>query len=299
MLFYQNIFKYGKLIAMEKIIGLVVTYYPEAEIICNIDTYLPYISELIIVDNTPEKSSVISELTKKWENEKSITIEFNNQNLGIAKALNQGAEIAISKGYEWMLTMDQDSTFFDSIFFEKFKNINKHNLAIFAPGNNASNNTIKLNDEVTNVQIVMTSGNIVSLKCWKEIGGFKENLFIDEVDHDFCLRLKLKNYYILQYNKAILNHSLGDSKHISILSFKRQLFLHSHVRTYYIIRNNLYMFKLYSKHFPKLMQQRKSILFKDLIKILLFSNNKTKHIKFAKDGFVDYQKNLFGENRRF
>lgn len=284
---------------MEKIIGLVITYYPGPEIIFNIKTYLPYISELIIVDNTPEKSSVICDLAKKWESEKSITIEFNNQNFGIAKALNQGAEIAISKGYNWMLTMDQDSMFSDSIFFEKFENINKDNLAIFAPGNNASNNSIKLNDEVTNVQIVMTSGNILSLKCWKEIGGFKENLFIDEVDHDFCLRLKLMNYHILQYNKAILKHSLGDSKHISILGFKRQLFLHGHVRTYYIVRNSFYMYRKYSEHFPKLMQQRKLILFMDLIKIFLFSNNKTKHIKFAKDGFVDYQKNLFGENKRF
>lgn len=284
---------------MEKIIGLVITYYPSSELINNIKTYLPNVSELIIVDNTPGKSDIICELAEKWVSEKLVTIEFNNQNLGIAKALNQGAEIAISKGYNWILTMDQDSFFTDSIFFEEFGQITKNNLAIFAPENNSKNKLPNSFNEISSIQIVMTSGNILSLNCWMVIGGFEENLFIDEVDHDFCLRLKMKNFLILLCNGAILNHKLGNPRIISIFGFKMQLFLHNPIRTYYITRNNLYMFKVYSKHFPKLMQQRKLILLKDLIVILLFSNQKTKHLKFAKNGFIDYQHNRFGENIRF
>ena len=34
---------------------------------------------------------------------------FNSENLGIAKALNQGIEIAIKEKFEWVITMDNDS----------------------------------------------------------------------------------------------------------------------------------------------------------------------------------------------
>lgn len=279
---------------MEKIVGLVITYFPSEAIKENIASYLSIISELIIIDNTPGESHIIKNYDETWDNRKQLTIYFNQQNYGIAKALNQGAKIASLKGYQWILTMDQDSMFPDSTFFMKFEKLGKQNLAIFAPGTNASNKTPVTEDTQVEVDFVMTSGNILNLNAWDQIGGFDEKLFIDEVDHDFCLRLKLNNYHIIQYHKSILDHKLGSSKQIRILGKKKLIFLHQAERTYYIFRNNMYMFKKYSVNFPRLMRKRKFILLKDFIKILLFSNHKTTHIKSAIYGIVDYKKGKFG-----
>ena len=92
---------------MIRIYGIVVTFFPKCDIIKNINSYLPYISKLMIIDNTPGKSDVIKELAEKYY---FLTV-FNDQNRGVAFALNQGAEAAVKKNYNWLLTMDQDSCF--------------------------------------------------------------------------------------------------------------------------------------------------------------------------------------------
>ena len=41
----------------------------------------------------------------------------------------------------------------------------------------------------------MTSGNLLNLKIAEKIGDFEEKLFIDEVDHDYCYRIRRKANY--------------------------------------------------------------------------------------------------------
>lgn len=87
-----------------KLAGVVVLYQPSNEVIKNIHTYLPYLDRLYVVDNSSENHSNIYK-------DKKIQYIFNGKNLGIAAALNIGAKEAIKYGFEWLLTMDQDSSF--------------------------------------------------------------------------------------------------------------------------------------------------------------------------------------------
>jgi GT2 family glycosyltransferase len=69
--------------------------------------------------------------------------------------------------------------------------------------------------------VVITSGNLLKVSAFERIGGFREDLFIDSVDFDFCLRLKKSGYRIMRCNQAILYHSLGERKEIQ---FRTKLF---------------------------------------------------------------------------
>ena len=113
-----------------KIAGLIVLYHPGFEVINNIQSYLREIEKLFVVDNSePNYNSVEQELIKLGANFRYIV---NSKNLGIAKALNQGVEAAVSEGFEWLLTMDQDSYFTDNLFFRAIYNYpNPQNVAIF------------------------------------------------------------------------------------------------------------------------------------------------------------------------
>jgi len=93
-----------------KIIGCVVFYYPTMDVIKNIESYIDNIDNLIVVDNSSTKNENIYNILEQKYGEKIIYIE-NHDNLGIAKALNIGAEKSLQMGCDWLLTMDQDSRF--------------------------------------------------------------------------------------------------------------------------------------------------------------------------------------------
>ncbi len=88
------------------IAGLVVLYNPDQNVIGNIQSYISQLSKLYVVDNSEVCNKKIIEIIKTFKNSKYI---FNGENLGIAKALNIGAEEAIKEGFKFLFTFDQDS----------------------------------------------------------------------------------------------------------------------------------------------------------------------------------------------
>ena len=64
------------------------------------------VEKLYLVDNSEISDNGIK---KYFINNKKIIYIENNSNTGVAHALNQGAGLAITDGYDWLLTLDQDS----------------------------------------------------------------------------------------------------------------------------------------------------------------------------------------------
>ena len=85
----------------------IVTFNPDiGRLKENIDAILPQVSELVIVDNG---SANVDEVCDMIESYGSIYMVWNEENQGIAKALNQIVEFADSHKWQWVLTLDQDS----------------------------------------------------------------------------------------------------------------------------------------------------------------------------------------------
>jgi len=75
------------------IAGLIVLYNPDQNVIGNIQSYINQLSMFYVVDNSEVYNNKIIETIKSFSISKYI---FNGENLGIAKALNIGAEEAIT-----------------------------------------------------------------------------------------------------------------------------------------------------------------------------------------------------------
>ena len=94
---------------MEKIVAGIISFNPEIkrlkENICAITNQCDC---LYLIDNGSGNINDVIELLNKINDEK-ITLIRNNKNKGIARALNQLCEIALGNGYEWIITLDQDS----------------------------------------------------------------------------------------------------------------------------------------------------------------------------------------------
>ncbi|MGL6099621.1 MAG: glycosyltransferase family 2 protein [Fusobacteriaceae bacterium] len=259
-----------------KIAGVVVLYHPEEDLKININSYLSKIEKLWIIDNTPnnQKFNLF-----EMDNPKIVYKNFN-ENMGIAYALNFAAKQAFEENFEWLLTMDQDSKFQNGSLEELIKTLkiksNEKNIGIISPYHyleGIENN--ELND-IFLKETVMTSGNLVNLEILNLNGYFLDKLFIDEVDHEYCYRLKAHGYKVYQNNRSVLKHNLGEIKIYNILGFKVVVTNHSWIRHYYMARNKIYIIKKYSNKF---FEYIKTLVF-IILKVILFEDNKMKKIKY-------------------
>jgi len=271
------------------IAALVVLYKPSNESYNNIMTYFDFIDILYIVDNSPEPSKVLEKL-KIFKKTKILS---THHNLGIAKAYNLALKESSREGYKWLMTMDQDSSFNHrdaNIFLKYFMNTDLNEIAIYAPLHNKKFINKNLLQEP---EVVMSSGNIVNISKARSIQGFDEKLFIDEVDHDFCMRLKLHNYKIVQNQQIAISHQLGTTT----LNTKHKKY--SATRLYYICRNYLYVSYKYKDKHPSFFKNRSRYIIKFLIKQIIFHKKKWNRIKMVLLGVKDYYRNRMGYTYEF
>lgn len=276
----------------------VVLYNPDETVMNNIRSYYDHMHLILAIDNSDNPCKNFIESVKTLP--KIVYID-NGGNKGIAHALNIAANKAIELGHQWLLTMDQDS-FFDVTMLVTYLNCwnkypNKENIAVFSPIH------IVLKDQtshtthctVINKLHVMTSGNILNLNIFKHLNGFNEALFIDEVDHEYCLRAKLAHFSILEFSNIALNHTLGESVVIQHHGQTIESSTHSPKRFYYITRNRLYMWKTYHPLFPNLVEIQFLSIVKTLIFPLIYHSKKIQRFFCILRGIVHFLMGRYGK----
>lgn len=276
----------------KRISATVIWYNPDDENIKNIRTYIDYVEKLYIIDNSKENNKKLADSLNNLKTE----YIYNDKNLGIAKALNLACEKAANDNFEWILTMDQDSSFdSDSIkdYFRAFEKMTKNNVGIISPRHILKNDIDKFSDvkESAEVDHVMTSGNLLNLKIWEEIGKFDENLFIDEVDSEICFRIIEKGYKVVQLNKIRMFHELGNLEKRNFFTRKISVLNHNHIRKYYIMRNKFYMLKKYKKYRLRYIYY----ILNDFFKVIFYEKDKLRKLKYMFKGITDFMKNKMGE----
>ncbi|MBB6005615.1 glycosyltransferase family 2 protein [Arcicella rosea] len=237
-----------------KIAAVVILYHPTVKTLENIKTYASVLDQVYAFDNT-EEGSVIKNSLMEIPN---ISYFNDKHNAGIAKRLNTAAQIAINDGFDWLLMMDQDSSFNYSTFNLYRDNISnypdKNQVAIFGPNFSREQQNSFETIIPEEVSALITSGSILNLSAYQQIGMFDEALFIDGVDTEYCLRAQNSGFKIVQLFNIFLKHELGESvRRASIKTLylvKKTKAIHSPIRCYYIYRNNLYLQDKY-KYFDK------------------------------------------------
>ena len=236
-----------------KLAAVVVLYNPDDKVRENIKSYIDSVQVVYAVDNSDIDHS------KEFSNEKIVYIP-NGSNMGIAYALNVGAKKAINDGYDWLLTMDQDSCFQENgveqmkEFLLNSKNgKNKYDfekIGLITPYHRTLFNENEKIPDIDSPAVVMTSGNIISLKAYNEIGGFKDWMFIDAVDFDYCLNLRDHGYDIWRLVHIEMKHNLGNVVFKDIGKRHFYSLNHSATRRYYIVRNRHYFYDMYHERWP-------------------------------------------------
>ncbi|MBQ4542008.1 MAG: glycosyltransferase [Clostridia bacterium] len=279
-----------------KFAGTVVLYNPEQDILENIQTYLPFLERLYVMDNSTKEYNFLDEI-KNIKKVKYISLEGNQ---GIAKALKVATETAIHDGYDFLLSMDQDSKFPTEDFEYVKKHLENNTISdIGIVGINFADSLIKSNTEdkfeTKEVNSLITSGSFLNLKNYKMIDGYDEQLFIDGVDDDICYQLQLKNYKVVILPNIYLNHNLGNRQEVRFFGKKLKILVHSPIRYYYMYRNYHYLKKYRSKEYVQLLKTKANNFdFKHFIKRTILEKNRLKNFKMIKKGIKDGKRGILG-----
>lgn len=224
--------------------AVIVIYNPDLDLLNKVYRSISiYIDHVILVVNGGE-----CQLDK--DNFKNVI--FLNQNLGIAKASNIGANFLFDNfNLKYMIFCDQD-TVFSPLYFKKLEeSILLNPNLIYAPKYmnenigevenrlvvRKSNRVYTSINDSENVYQVIASGMAVPKECFIKLNGFREDLFIDWVDMEFCWRSYQNGFRIKILNTKVF-HKLGDS---SIKIGSINVPIRSGIRYYYLIRNGYYL----------------------------------------------------------
>lgn len=94
--------------------------------------------------------------------------------------------------------------------------------------------------KITYPQYVITSGSFIPISILDKVGLMREELFIDFVDIEWCLRARKKGYEVLAINKVMIDHYLGD---YAVHFMGHNYPIHSPLRMYYYFRNAMYLYR--------------------------------------------------------
>ena len=253
---------------------------------------LDHLELLVIVDNSPRKHEPFLEMQSRSG---KVVYLHDGINKGISVGLNMGAAEALRRGCEWLLTMDQDSSFKPGALEELLRfPAGQERLGIVSPWHNV----VGVDDtppagRYSETGYVPTSGNVVSLKAYLAVGPFSEKLFIDYVDHEYCLRLKVRGFRICIIHDAELLHAHGKVTSKRFLGKTVYLTHHSPLRRQYMTRNRLYVIKNYPAYLPESMVK----WIKELFLLFLFEENRMKNMASIAKGLLDFLCGRYGAIR--
>ena len=168
-----------------RILAFIVTYHPDISLLKrNLNSFSEHVDHIIIWDNTPNGDKTVCHIANEHAR---TTYLSEGENRGIAYALNKAWNAAKAGGYDYLLTMDQDSVWKN---FKQFLSIalsTKLPQCIYGPEVREQRTSKK---PIEAVDYVITSGMLVPITILDLIGGYREDFFVDGIDIEFCLRAK-------------------------------------------------------------------------------------------------------------
>ncbi|HWA86494.1 MAG TPA: glycosyltransferase family 2 protein [Opitutus sp.] len=283
------------MIERPKIPAVVVTYHPADTVTANLSAMVRESGEVIVVDNgsSPQAHAAI-------ESVRGVTLLALGENLGVAAALNRGAEAAAAAGAGWMVAFDQDSVpepgmiaalwaaharmpraavigpriLEDGAVPSRYRWVRRHP---HWPG--LFQRVPSYGEDLAGVTMLITSGSLIELAAWRELGGFDERLFIDYIDTDYCLRTIRAEREVAVAGAAVLRHRLGERRDARIGGMNFRPTHHAAFRHYYMSRNRILMWRRHARAVPHWAAFDAVFAAYNFVRVLLFENERAAKIK--------------------
>jgi rhamnosyltransferase len=214
------------------------------------------ILKILVIDNGSDDNTPDVVNSMRLPN---LEVLAQKDNEGVAKAYNLALNKTVENQIPWLLLLDQDSCFFkgslDTLVQAAQNMADKgHRIGAACPQAHCKNfpevihyplkwTGKKFESIVTNdltdpifIDSSITSGTLYNVSALKQAGGFRENFFIDFVDHECHWRMRKSGWKIVHVKNAAIYHNLGKIQKMT----ENGLWVeHEPYRYYYMARNML------------------------------------------------------------
>jgi rhamnosyltransferase len=235
--------------------AIVPTYNPDEDLEVRLRDISHQTDRLYLVDDgsSPEVLSRIRAVAQRL----GCQLIENAGNLGIATAFNRGAAAALRDGCDHVLLLDQDTLVEPEMarrMTAMLAQASDSRIAVLAANylDSGGRPAYRLSPEleISDVDIAISSGSLIPTAVYHSLGGMDESLFIDEVDHDFCLRARLRGYRVTATREPLTRHQVGRQRLFRVAGVAFSMSNHRPLRRYYMARNRVVITRRYLRHFP-------------------------------------------------
>ena len=235
---------------MRTVFAVVPTFEPDLHVLERLSLLAVQVKHLIVVDDgsSAAASATLADIEKQGH--ELIRLPKNG---GIAAALNTGIRVALARGADYVLTLDQDSVLGDGYVAAC--------LRAFESTVQATHLGVILSDRINGQPAIparfspeglglvdegIQSGAMISAGCLRSAGLMDERLVIDCVDTEYCLRVADHGFRLAVAPGTDMEHALGEMVPLRPFGLHNQHDVqtrlyqyHSPFRQYYITRNNI------------------------------------------------------------
>ncbi len=223
------------MINIEDICAIIVVYNPSNVnkniILKNCSVF----SGVIVYDNSEDemllknfKSMLKNNFLHDQTRGKEVIILGGKGNVGLSKAFNFSIKTAENNGYKYVILLDQDTYFpqqelykllKDYEFIKKIKPVGaigpskselSHTFYDFLFDGRFEWRNFYNGADVFEVHDLINSGMLIEISVFNLIGGFDENVFLDNSDRSLSLRLRLKDLRLFISRNALISHNIGE-----------------------------------------------------------------------------------------
>jgi rhamnosyltransferase len=281
--------------------AVVVAFHPDAEFEPRLHDLLPQVAALVVVDNTPAAARHGSVVLPAAGAARVCLIE-NAENLGVGAALNQGLAQAAQWNCDWLLTLDQDSRCYPDIV----QTLKRVAASCTPPPAVIGGNYLDPRIGRTKVpaaeggsleqKTVITSGSLVEVRVAQAVGGFRADYFIDQLDHEFCLRVRSHGGRVVISRKPVMEHSVGEAGG-AWLPLLGRLPNHTPLRKYYVARNSVVTIAKYWRTEPDWCLRRATRLILGVPLMVVLERQRFAKVRAFFAGIVDGLRGRMGPCR--
>jgi len=230
-----------------RILSGIVIYHPPPQAATLIADLIAQNCDVCVTINACDSADDIA-----FFKQRSVICTINSENKGLAQALNTIIINFLASEYTHLFLFDQDSILGPDFISTMLQELDSQacrdvKIACMAPRivdirlGHFKHTKHLASRSGNRTTLAITSGCLFTKDSLQRVGLMDESLFIDAVDHEWCLRAQAMGFDICFSQNAILQHTIGDRA--IVLGPVRKPMHSNPERHYYIIRNSLYLLR--------------------------------------------------------
>jgi len=240
-----------------------VTYHPvETTLQSSVRAAAAELDRLIVVDNStdPAEQRLVDRVVRDGVTTREgrpPEVCGRHGNVGLPRALNEGLRRGLEEGLSLFLLLDQDSVLQPgaaTALLDAYAQLSSRLANVELSARNVDESPSQFQNLLDQVfyrssksadstprrsPLAMTSGLLLSAAVLRTTGFFDESLFLDAVDHEFCLRSWRLGAPLYVEPRAEIHHALGRPRRARWGPFSIELRGAEEPRLYYSTRDTL------------------------------------------------------------